>query len=64
MITMKLKADPNGFSEKEIKRAKKGLKKAGVPKEYWYIDTLVGESGNPLVRMFAPELYTTVRYYL
>lgn len=44
---MKLSAKDGGFSEKELKRAKKALKKAGVPKP-WLI-TLTNDEGESIV---------------
>lgn len=64
MINRTLKPSEGGFSEREIKRAKKKLKRAGVPKEMWFIDTSVGPSNIYFMYMCAPELYTTIRYHL
>lgn len=64
MIVKKLTSKTTGFSDKEIKKAIKKLKKAGIPKELWYVDTLSGPSDEKFVTMLAPELFTTTRYML
>ena len=41
---LKLKASKEGFSSKELKKAKKALKKAGIPKP-WLIKLTEKETG-------------------
>jgi hypothetical protein len=45
-VEKKLEALPDGFTEKDLKRCRKLLKKAGVPKEMWFIDLLDTETKN------------------
>ncbi len=64
MIERKLKSTNTGFSDKEIKKARKKLKKAGIPKENWYIDLASGPTNSRFMYMLIPHKFETIRYYL